>query len=139
MTTPVQADRNHKRGISQWQDKPLVRSHQKLARRATDNIQQKCASIYLVHILSIRPANCNRQFFAKDLKTVTSFQIDVFSALYLPARKKSAQTFVKHEDVDRQEKYQRNGDGPMEDQNKGDMIQDHPEQAGGKGNDNGRQ
>ena len=45
---------------------------------------------------------------------------------------------VKYENMNRQEKDQCDGDAAMENQNDGELIQDHAEQAGGKRNHNQR-
>ena len=46
----------------------------------------------------------------------------------------SAQFFVEHKDMDRQEEDQCDGNHPVENQHQGDMVQNHAEQPGGKGN-----
>jgi hypothetical protein len=46
---------------------------------------------------------------------------------------------MKRKDMDCQEKHQRNGHGAVENQNRRDMIQNHPKQAGGKRNYGGCQ
>ena len=46
----------------------------------------------------------------------------------------SAQLLVKYENMNRQEEYQSDGDAAMKDQNDGDLVEDHSEQAGSEGN-----
>ena len=47
--------------------------------------------------------------------------------------------FMECKNMDRQEKYQYDGNGTVEDQNDRNVIQNHAEQAGDKGNQNSGQ
>ena len=43
---------------------------------------------------------------------------------------------MEYENMNRQEEYQSDGDAAMKDQNDGELVQDHSEQAGGEGDHN---
>ena len=45
-----------------------------------------------------------------------------------------AQLLMKNKDMNCQKKYQRNGNAAMQDQDNGELIQNHPKQAGSKRN-----
>ena len=46
----------------------------------------------------------------------------------------SAEFLMKHENMNRQEEYQSDGNAAMKDQNDRELVQDHSEQAGSEGN-----
>ena len=48
----------------------------------------------------------------------------------------SAEFLMEYENMNRQEEYQSDGDAAMKDQNDGELVQDHSEQAGGEGDHN---